>query len=84
MVQAYQERGWDSYYILRFAPICNPPKPLTHTWKAGCMLWGTLDVHQVAGDIHIQTTTGLLDGNGRQIYDAEIVSRLKSSHVIEQ
>ena len=48
------------------------------------MLWGTLDVHQVAGDIHIQTTTGLLDGNGRQIYDAEIVSRLKSSHVIEQ
>ena len=48
------------------------------------MIWGAIDVHQVAGDIHIQTTTGMIDILGTPVYDAEIISKLKSSHFIEQ
>lgn len=50
----------------------------------GCMLWGEINVNQVAGDVHIATRTGLIDKMGIQVYDDEIIHTLSSSHFIQQ
>ena len=48
------------------------------------MLWGALNVNQVAGMIHIATRTGQMDSNKRPLYDPEILQFLNSSHFIQQ
>ena len=83
-MEAYNSRGWSPYFVLRFSPLCQRSRPTLLSFKAGCMVWGAIDVHHVAGDIHIQTTTGMIDISGAPVYDAEIISKLKSSHYIEQ
>lgn len=70
--------------MVRFSPLCRIQSPAVHSFKSGCMVWGSIDVHQVAGDIHIQTTTGIIDAAGEPVYDMEVVSKLKSSHFLEQ
>ena len=48
------------------------------------MVWGALQVHQVAGSIHISAKSGRFDLNGTQLYDSEILSLYNSSHIIHQ
>ncbi|CBK22417.2 uncharacterized protein [Blastocystis hominis] len=83
IVEAYNSRGWSPHFVLQFSPLCRNSRPSVLSFKSGCMIWGAIDVHQVAGDIHIQTTTGMIDILGAPVYDAEIISKLKSSHFIE-
>ena len=79
--------------ILKYAPICKSHSQLSkpnngnssgYSRRVGCMLWGALDVNQVAGSIRIATRTGQIDRAGRPLFDSEILSRLNSTHYIEQ
>ena len=79
--------------ILKYAPICKSHNPLPkpdnknssgYSRHVGCMLWGALDVNQVAGSIRIATRTGQVDRAGHPLFDNEILNRLNSTHFIEQ
>lgn len=79
--------------LLKYAPICKnhdqaPKSEISNSTKysrrVGCMLWGALDVNQVSGSIRIATRTGQIDRDGRPLFDNEILSRLNSTHYIEQ
>lgn len=74
--------------LFMFAPICqksqNLPEYTRFSRRVGCMLWGALDVNQVAGTIRIATRTGQVDRQGNPLYDRDILERLNSTHYIEQ
>ena len=79
--------------ILKYVPLCKDYYQLPSTEnvnsskysrRVGCMLWGALDVNQVTGSIRIATRTGQIDRNGRPLFDNDILSRLNSTHYIEQ
>ena len=71
--------------LYEYVPQCQRVKPVTkHRRHVGCMLWGALNVNQVAGIIHIATRTGQVDSLGRARYDRESLESLLSNHFIRQ
>lgn len=52
---AYKKRGWDTWFVDQYAPVCSKPQASEKqkTKGQGCMMWGLLSVNKVAGNFHV-------------------------------
>lgn len=80
----YKARGWDTSYVRQFSPLCNPKPNVKHSPQMGCMIWGAININQIAGSIHIAVRTGLMDRYGNQLYDKDIIEAYTMNHRIHQ